>query len=217
MPPQPGNAPKQPAGVQAPIGQHDDRPRPWDRPAHLAQHAQPLASPGMFGRGGQDGPGHRDGTAAIDHAERQDGKARAQGRGIKGQGQLGALPLGDNPGQQGHKAGLHSKRAAHRPTFGGGLVAKRAQLLAHGRLFAAQPGRQERTDSRQRAGAGQHHPQAPQGQDGGLRFAQVGQVGLDGHGPFGHTGVARHQYPPWGDGSEATSHTMPRRGVSCHL
>src|SRR4029453_16788232 len=35
--------------------------------------------------------------------------------------------------------------------------------------------------------------------------------------PFGHTGVARHQYPPWGDGSDATSHTMPNRGVSCHL
>jgi hypothetical protein len=44
-----------------------------------------------------------------------------------------------------------------------------------------------------------------------------GQVGTDYGGPFGHTGVARHPYPPWGDGSDATSHTMPHRGVSCHL
>src|SRR5205807_581148 len=92
-----------------------------------------------------------------------------------------------------------------------------AQLLAHGGLFAAQPRRQKRTDGGQRTGARQHHPQAPQGQDGGLRFAQVGQVGLDDRRPFGDTGVARHRDPPWGDGSKATSHTMPHRGVSCHL
>src|SRR6184192_3726932 len=50
------------------------------------------------------------------------------------------------------------KRAACRPAFGRGLIAKLTQLLAHGRLFAAQPRRQERTDSGQRTGAGQHHP-----------------------------------------------------------
>src|SRR4029434_8654180 len=33
----------------------------------------------------------------------------------------------------------------------------------------------------------------------------------------GHTGVARHRYPPWGYGRDATAHTMPHRGVSCHL
>ena len=128
-----------------------------------------------------------------------------------------ALPLLHDPGQQRHTAGLHGKRAARAPAFGRGLIAKLAQLLAYGGLFAAQPRRQERTDGGQRTGAGQHHPQAPQGQDSGLRFAQVGQVGLDDQGPFGHTGVARHQYPPWGDGRHATSHTMPHRGVSCHL
>ncbi len=142
------------------------------------------------------GPGHRDGTAAIDHAERQDGKACAQGRGIKGQGQLGALPLVDNPGQQGHKAGLYGEGTAVRPAFRGGLVTELAQLLAHGWLFAAQPRRQERTDGRQRTGACQDHAQAPQGQDGGLGFTQVGQVRLDGLRPFGDTGVARHTFPP---------------------
>src|SRR5262245_18056237 len=45
----------------------------------------------------------------------------------------------------------------------------------------------------------------------------MGQVGLDDRGPFGHTGVARHRYPPWGYGRDATAHTMPHRGVSCHL
>jgi hypothetical protein len=42
-------------------------------------------------------------------------------------------------------------------------------------------------------------------------------VGLDDRRPFGHTGVARHRCPPWGYGIDATSHTMPHRGVSCHL
>src|SRR5262249_35240454 len=68
-----------------------------------------------------------------------------------------------------------------------------------------------------RTGAGQHHTQTPQGQDRRLWLGQMGQVRLDNDGPFGHTGVARHPYPPWGDGSEATSHTMPSRGGSCHL
>src|SRR5262245_37570336 len=45
----------------------------------------------------------------------------------------------------------------------------------------------------------------------------MGQMCLNNGGPFGHTGVARHPYPPWGDGSNATSHTMPHRGESCHL
>src|SRR4029453_1941677 len=35
--------------------------------------------------------------------------------------------------------------------------------------------------------------------------------------PCCHTGVVRHRYPPWGDGRNAPSHTMPHRGVSCHL
>src|SRR6266436_10184835 len=75
-------------------------------------------------------------------------------------------------------------------------VTELAQLLAHGWLFAAQPRRQERTDGRQRTGACQDHAQAPQGQDGGLGFTQVGQVRLDGLRPFGDTGVARHTFPP---------------------
>src|SRR5262249_12931743 len=111
----------------------------------------------------------------------------------------------------------HGESAPGGPAFGRGLLAKLAQLLTHGGLFAAQPRRQKRTDGGQRPGASQHHPQAPQGQDGSLRFAQVGQVGPDDRRPFGDTGVARHRDPPWGDGSNATSHTMPHRGVSCHL
>src|SRR5262245_44526769 len=217
VPPQPRDAPKQPAGVQTAIRTHEDRPGPWHRPAYLAQHAQPLPAPGMFGRRRQDGPRYGNSTAPIDYTDRQDGKAGAQGCGIKGQGQLRALPLAYDPGQQWRKARLDDKRAACRPTFGRGLIAKLTPLLAHRRFFATQPRRQERTDGRQRTGAGQHHAQTPQGQDRRLWLGQMGQVRLDNAGPFGHTGVARHPYPPWGDGSEATSHTMPHRGVSCHL
>src|SRR3982751_146699 len=43
------------------------------------------------------------------------------------------------------------------------------------------------------------------------------QAGLDNHSPFGNTGVARHRCPPWEYGIDATAHTMPHRGVSCHL
>src|SRR5262249_26323671 len=45
----------------------------------------------------------------------------------------------------------------------------------------------------------------------------MGQMCLNNGAPLGDTGVTRHRYPPWGDGSHATSHTMPHRGVSCHL
>jgi hypothetical protein len=80
-----------------------------------------------------------------------------------------------------------------------------------------QPRRQERTDGRPRTGARQHHPQAPQGQDRGLGLGPMGQVGADERGPCGDTGMTRHRDPPWGDGSNAISHTMPSRGMSCHL
>src|SRR5215475_10278790 len=45
----------------------------------------------------------------------------------------------------------------------------------------------------------------------------MGQVGVDDGGPCGDPGVARHTNPPWSNGREATSHTLPHRGVSCHL
>jgi hypothetical protein len=216
-PPQPRDAPTQPAGVQAPIGQHQDRPGPWDGPTSLAQQAPPLPAPGRLGRGRHDGPGHGHGTAPRDPAEGQDRQAGAPGRSLKGQSQRRALPRADDPGQQGLTAGLYDQRAACRPTLGRGLIAKRTPLLAPSRFCAAQPRRQERPDGRQRPGAGQDPPQAPQGQDRGLRLGSMGQVGLDERGPCGHTGVARQRYPPGGYGRDATAHTMPHRGVSCHL
>src|SRR2546429_60424 len=188
--------PYQQARKQATTGQHEARPRPWDRPVHLTQHAQPLPPPGMFGGGGQDDPDDWDSTAAIDHAEHQDGKAGAQGGRIEGQGQLGALPQAHDPGQQGQKAGLDAEGAAVRPAFGRSFVAELAQLLAHGILFAAQPRGQERTDGGQGTRACQDHAQTPQRQHRGLGLAQVGHVRLDGLRPFGDTRVARHTFPP---------------------
>ena len=158
----------------------------------------------------------RAGPAPRDPPERQAGPAAPPGRGREGQGHWRARPLVHAPGQPRHNAGLHGERTAVRPACGGG-GAERAPLRAHGRLGAAPPGRQARTAGRQRTGARPHPPQAPHGQDGGVRCAPVGHVRLDDPGPCGDTGGARHRYPPWGDGSEAPSHTMPHRGGSCHL
>src|SRR5262249_34868781 len=186
-------------GVQTARRQHADRPRPWHRPASLAPQAQPLPAPGLLGR------------------RRQDGTAGAQGWGIKGQGQWRALPLAYAPGQQWLKARLDDQRAAGRPTCGRALIAKLTHLLAPCRFFTAQPRRPERTDRSQRTGAGQHHAPTPQGPDRRWWLGHMGHVRLDNGGPFGHTGVARQPYPPWGEGSEATSHTMPHSGGACHL
>ena len=68
MPTQAGDTPKQPPSVQTPIGQHEHRPCPGDRSVHLAQPAQPLPAPGMFGGGGQDDPGPQGQKAGL-HAE----------------------------------------------------------------------------------------------------------------------------------------------------
>src|SRR5438132_1479382 len=54
-------------------------------------------------------------------------------------------------------------------------------------------------------------------EDRGLGLRQRGQVGVDYCRPFSYTGVASHRYPPWGDGRDAISHTMPHGGVSCPL
>jgi hypothetical protein len=166
VPSQPRGAPQQPAGVHAPSRQ---------------DHA---------------GPGSREGPAPRDPAERQDGKARAQRRRSKGQGQWGALPLVHNPGQQRHKARRDDQRLPSGPALGRRRRAARAPLLTHRICFTMQPRGQKRTDGGQRTGARQPHPQAPQGHDCGLRLGQRGQAGVDSCGPCSHTGVARHTFPP---------------------
>ena len=153
MPAQPDDAPKQPASIQPAIGQHDDRPGPGNGRPQLAQHPQPLAAPGMGLVGRQDGPGHRDGTAAIHHTDGQHREAGAQGRGIEGQGQLRALPVVQHPAQQGHKAVFHGEGLAMGAPFGFGFVAPLTQLLPHGLLLTVQPGGQQRADSGQGARA----------------------------------------------------------------
>jgi len=129
----------------------------------------------------------RAGPAPRDPPERQAGPAAPPGRGREGQGHWRARPLVHAPGQPRHNAGLHGERTAVRPACGGG-GAERAPLRAHGRLGAAPPGRQARTAGRQRTGARPHPPQAPHGQDGGVRCAPVGHVRLDDPGPCGDTG-----------------------------
>jgi hypothetical protein len=106
VPPQAGEASQQPPGVQTAIGQHEDGPRRGHRPAHLAQHTPPLPAPGLLGGGQQHGPGERDGTATLHHADGQDRTVRAPEGGIQGQGEWGALPHAQHPGQPRSQAGL---------------------------------------------------------------------------------------------------------------
>jgi hypothetical protein len=97
VPAQAHDPPKQPAGIQALISQHDDGPPAGNGRAQQTQHPQPLAAPGMGHSGGQNRPGHRDGTAARDHADGQDRDAEAQDRGLERHRQLGPLPAAQYP------------------------------------------------------------------------------------------------------------------------
>src|SRR5262249_24540457 len=78
VPADPDDSTKQPAGIQAAIGQNQHGPGRWDGHAQHTQHPQPLAAPGTLLSGWQDGPGDRNATAAIDHTDRQDHKLLAQ-------------------------------------------------------------------------------------------------------------------------------------------
>jgi hypothetical protein len=155
------DTPKQPAGIQPTIGQHDDRPARGDGGAQRAQQPQPFATPGMGLVGRQNGPGHGHGTATIDDADGQHREAGAQGGGIEGQGQLGSLPLAHDPLQQGDKAGLGVDGLPLVAPFRLGLIAPLAQLLPNRLLLASQPHGEERGHRRQGRGAREHHAQAP--------------------------------------------------------
>ena len=190
---------------------------PQDRPGAGDRPAPPRSAPGLWGRGGHDRPGHRDGPAAIAPPHRQDRQACAPRRGLEGQGPWGALPRRHAPAPPRHTAGRHSERAPGGPTGGGSLVAPRAPRLGHGRCLAAPPRRQARADGGACPSAGPPHTETPESQDRGWRLPHMGPMGLHHGGPCGHTGVARPPYPPGGEGSHAPSPPMPHRGQSCHL
>jgi len=107
MPAQAHDPPKPPAGVPAPISQHQRLPTGWNgRPQH-PQHPQPLAPPCPFAARQQDCPGHRNGAPAIDHTDGQRHKAVAQPGRIDGQRDPVARPPAHHSAQQRDKTGRH--------------------------------------------------------------------------------------------------------------
>src|SRR5262249_61088829 len=95
--PAPHPPPPPPRPLPPPSGQAAPRPPRREGGPQLAHQPQPLAPPGVFGAGQPAHPGHREGTAAIDHTDGQYPTALAQGRRRDGQGQLCALPPAHYP------------------------------------------------------------------------------------------------------------------------
>jgi hypothetical protein len=157
MPAQADDAPKQPACVQAPIGQDQDHPGRRDGGLEQTQHPQPLPPPGMFLAGRQNRPGDRERAAPIDNADHQHGEAIAQGGGVEGQSQLRSVPATQNPAQQRNEAGLDRDLLAFLACFGCGFPTKLAQALSHGVELLIQRHGQEGCDGGDRAGAGADH------------------------------------------------------------
>src|SRR5262249_33762501 len=81
-----------------------------------------------------------------------------------------------------------------------GVVIPFAQLLTYRLLFTLHPGCQQATDGTQGTRARQYHPEAPQGQHGGLGLAQMGQMLHDSRPPLVETSLAKHGFPPCGCG-----------------
>ena len=176
VPAQAHDASEQPARVQATVGQHQHRPVGRQGWAQQAQHPQPLAPPGALVASGQDGPGDRDGAAAIHHTDDQGDKAVAQAGRIDGQGELGALPQAHDPAQQRHEAGGHIEGRARAPRFVGSVEAPLVQaLLDVGDLVIEQQG-QKGGHGTASAAAGQGDAIAPPGQQAGLRRGEVRHV-----------------------------------------
>ncbi len=99
VPAQANDAPEQPAGVQAAVGQNQHRPVARDGRAQHPQHAQPLAAPRPLFARGHDGPRDRDATAAVDHTDRQDDETVAQAGRIERERDLLAAPEPNDPVQ----------------------------------------------------------------------------------------------------------------------
>src|SRR5512132_2449377 len=76
-----------------------------------------MGAPGAGPRGLDDAPGHRDGTAADHHADREEGEALPQCRGVQGEGEVaaGGVGPGHDPAEQGGKTQGHLQTAPLRP------------------------------------------------------------------------------------------------------
>jgi len=176
MPTQPHDAPKQPAGIRSPMGQDRDKEAAWDNRSPLTQHAQSPSSPDMFLSCRQDGPGHGNSAAAIEHAQCQYDKALPQGGRVQGQHHQAPFPPTQYLRQQGGKTCLHHQRLTVGSSLSWGFMAEFPQLLARGIGVAVQPRGQRRADRALRCATHHNHPRAPQGRDPHLWLAQVRQM-----------------------------------------
>jgi hypothetical protein len=127
--------------------------------------------------GQQDGPGHGDGTAAIDHTDGQHDKPHPQRCRIEGQRQVCATPQGHDPAQEGDKTGRDLEGLPLAPGFVGGRATPFVEpLLDRIHLLSHQQG-QKRGHRQAATRAGEGNPITPQGQHAGLGPAEVRHVG----------------------------------------
>jgi hypothetical protein len=151
-------------------------------PCKWPKRAAQWGPPGAGTRGLDDAPGHGDGTAADDHADRQEGEALPQRRGVHGQRELaaGGVGPGHDPAEQRGKTQGHLQTAPFAAPFGAALVLgipiPGAALFADGHCGAAQYISQSDSDGRQATGLGEDDAKAPQDQNGQLGVAEMGQI-----------------------------------------
>src|SRR5262249_52561528 len=83
-----------------------------------------MGTPGASPRGRDDAPGHRDGTAADYHADRENGEALPQGRGVHGESELVAGRVGPSHdlAEERGKTEAHLQAATLAAPFGAALV-----------------------------------------------------------------------------------------------
>jgi len=138
MPAQADNAPKQPAGIEATIGQPQDCPVLRDGWTQLSPHSSPRAAPRARLVRGPNRPGHGDRTPARDDTNCAHHTPRPPDGGVEGQRQLGPGPEEDRPVQSGHQTGGALQRLTCGTRFVGRLAApciealcERGALLPH--------------------------------------------------------------------------------------
>lgn len=151
---------------------------PWKEPKRASQWGPPGTGP----RGLDDAPGHGDGTAADDHADREDREALPQRRGVHGASEVaaGGVGPGHHPAKQRGKTQGHLQTTTFAAPFGAALVLgipiPVAELFADRHFGAAQPISQGDGNGRQATGLGEDDAKAPQAQDSQLGLAEMGQI-----------------------------------------
>src|SRR5262252_6435088 len=124
----------------------------------MAKEGFPMGAPGAGPRSLDDTPGYGDGTAADHHADRQEGEALPQRRGVHGQRELpaGGGGPGHDPAEQGGATQGHLQTAPLAAPFGAALVPgisiPVAELFADGHFGAAQDIGQSDSNGRQATG-----------------------------------------------------------------